>query len=942
MRSLSFTFIASVFCLFSCASALADEVGAPKDWPQAHLDVPADPSVLFGQLPNGMRYAIKSNEKPTDAISIRLRIGSGSFVEKEDELGIAHFLEHMAFRGSAHFPDGELVKSMERLGLRFGADTNAYTGREETVYQFDLAKNDPQSLSTGLGILRDIASRLNLAKASIESERGVVLAEERVRSTPDSRVWDASQAFILEGQIAAGRNPIGTVATINSVDRSKLLAFYRANYQPQNATLVVVGSIDPKRIEALIQETFSDWENKINIPKIDYGSVKSRGLSVRSMQQEGVSESVKLFWIMPPDKRPKNLSVERQTLSRYALIRAINERLYDFSQSANSPIVKASVGFYDEFHSADAFVASITPVSGRTGQALAVVQLLRSTVENGISRQELHRALDVQRIDSEAYAKAKDTLLNSDISQYILDSVSDARVYISPETYLSEANIALAQADIESANAGLKRLMVGSGPLLFHAAPQLAANDSAEMEGTLRAALAQPVKPYAAEAEIVWPYRDFGPLGRVAARTHDRETDITFVEFANGTRLAIKPTKYVIGNANVRVRFGGGLLSLPAGQEREIWNTRLLTDGGTTKLTAPQINKSLAQFSVEAKFRRDSHGFWLDGNLQTKDMPVEMQLMTALYSDAAFRTDTFEAAKANAKAHISASDADPASILSDEYDYLTFGQRPQWKRYRDPNELDDFKVENMVAFLRDQMSGPVDVSVVGDVQVDDTINQVAATFGALQYQSQKRWDVGYPEASLPSDRAEPYVFYHKGRADQGALALVWGTDWYFANVQDTYSLTIAARILNTRLNEIVRSKLGIGYSPSAWLNSSNEFKGMGEFGVMLELPMHNFEVFRQLVLDQVHDIAVNGITSDELERAQKPELEARQKALEQNGVWVEWTAGLLHDADHTRPLISNYVKGYEAVTAEHVLDAVRRRLDGKAPLTIEVVPQVAQ
>lgn len=468
--------------------ALAD---APKNqWPQTYLDVPADPSVLFGQLPNGMRYAIKRNEKPTDAVSIRLRIGSGSFAEKDGELGIAHFLEHMAFRGSANFSDGELVRSMERLGLRFGADTNAYTGREETVYQFDLARNDTQSLATGFEIFRDIASRLNISQSAIDSERGVVLAEERTRATPDSKVWNASQAFLLEGQLAAGRDPIGTISTLNSINRDQLLAFYRANYQPQNAALVVVGAIDPQKIETLIQKTFSDWKNQGGVPQVNRGAVKPRRLSVRSMQQEGVNEIVKLSWVTPPDQRPKNQSTERETMARISLIRAINERLSDVSKSPNSPIVQATAASYDEYKSAEAFVVSITPVSGRSVEALtAVIQLLRSTAENGITPQELHRALDEQRINSEAYVKTKDTLLNSDISQYILDSITDESVYTAPETFLSEANLALANADIGKANSELKRLMVGNGPLLFHAGPRIAANDNAVMESGIRAAL---------------------------------------------------------------------------------------------------------------------------------------------------------------------------------------------------------------------------------------------------------------------------------------------------------------------------------------------------------------------------------------------------------------------------------------------------------------------
>lgn len=200
--------------------------------------------MLFGQLPNGMRYAIKHNSNPTNALSVRLRIGLGSPVEQEDERGIAHLLEHMAFRGSANYSDGDVFRIVARLGLRSGEDANAFTSQDQTVYQFDLPNNDVASLSTSLGILRDIGSNLRLDQQAIDTESGVVLSEERSRASPALDVENASQTFILEGQIAGSRDAIGTIPTLPAATREKLLDFYRANYQPQNATLVVVGAIE--------------------------------------------------------------------------------------------------------------------------------------------------------------------------------------------------------------------------------------------------------------------------------------------------------------------------------------------------------------------------------------------------------------------------------------------------------------------------------------------------------------------------------------------------------------------------------------------------------------------------------------------------------------------------------------------------------------------------
>ncbi len=190
MRSLG-----SAFITFACAGfgALAILGTAPADaaqtqWPQATSDLPANPSVTFGTLRNGMRYAIRHNDQPTGEVSMRLVIEAGSMQEGPGQEGIAHLLEHMAFRGSTHVPDGEVVKTLERLGLRFGADTNAQTGPLDTVYQFDLPQPDAESVDTGLHLMREIASELTLSQAALDGERKVVLAEARQRDTPDQHV----------------------------------------------------------------------------------------------------------------------------------------------------------------------------------------------------------------------------------------------------------------------------------------------------------------------------------------------------------------------------------------------------------------------------------------------------------------------------------------------------------------------------------------------------------------------------------------------------------------------------------------------------------------------------------------------------------------------------------------------------------------------------------
>ena len=213
-------------------SAAALPARAEPVWAQAHSDLPPDPAVRFGVLPNGLKYAIMKNATPAGATSLRLRIGSGSLEESADEQGLAHVLEHMAFKGSTHVPAGEMIRILQRLGLAFGPDTNAQTGWSQTVYELDLPRSDAESLDTGLMLLRETGSELTLDPAALQSERGVVLSEERLRDTPGYRAEKAQIDLFLHGQLAARRFPIGEVKVIETAPAATVRGFYQRNYRP--------------------------------------------------------------------------------------------------------------------------------------------------------------------------------------------------------------------------------------------------------------------------------------------------------------------------------------------------------------------------------------------------------------------------------------------------------------------------------------------------------------------------------------------------------------------------------------------------------------------------------------------------------------------------------------------------------------------------------------
>ena len=223
----------------------APTLPAATAWPQAASDIAPDPAVRFGTLPNGMRYALQRSASPPGQASIRLRFDAGSMMETDAQQGLAHFLEHMAFNGSTHVPEGEMVKILERLGLSFGADTNASTSFTQTVYKLDLPNVSDETVDTALMLMRETASELTISQEAVDRERGVVLSEERSSDSPAYRVTKARLAFLLDGQLAPNRMPIGQATILQTATRDQIADYYARYYRPDRAVLIMVGDFDP-------------------------------------------------------------------------------------------------------------------------------------------------------------------------------------------------------------------------------------------------------------------------------------------------------------------------------------------------------------------------------------------------------------------------------------------------------------------------------------------------------------------------------------------------------------------------------------------------------------------------------------------------------------------------------------------------------------------------
>jgi zinc protease len=919
--------------LASAAPLLAQQplLKQPGHWAQDYTGRQADPSVRFGTLPNGLRYAIMHNTTPSDGVSMRMRIGSGSLEERDDEQGLAHLLEHMAFRGSANVPDGEVVHMLERQGLQFGPDTNAFTSQDETVYMFNFPKADATALDTGLKLFREIGERLNLAQNLMDTEKGVVLSEERLRDTPQYRTVKANIGTMLDGTRAPTRWPIGQVDTIKAATHDRLERFYRANYRPDNATIVIVGNIDPAAVEAQIKARFSDWKASGTPDTIDFGTPSGKK-PIGEIVGPGVPDQLSLTWVRPDDKRAETEAVDHEYLINQVALTVLNQRLSDRAMKPGAPFVGAMAA--EQRSLLDA--ASITTIGlaaspDKWHEALdAVSAEQRMLMRDGVQPMELQRAVTTLRTQLEAKAAASSTRKSADIADAIIKTVNDGELYTSDAQDLAFSTPILAKITPAEVNGALKTLFAGSGPILFRSAQTAAVGDT-RLAQALSGAYSSQLGAEVKEAAISWPYTSFGKPSPVVSKTVDAKLGTTTVKFANGTRLLVKPTKFEKDKIQVAVLFGNGRAGVAPDRAGSLWESPFFTLGGTAKMSTSDMSRWAQQTGkvTSASLAVGTRSFALVGASRPADLVVEMQTLAAYARDPGFRPEAFEKVRSIGPMIAGQIEANAGAVYSRGSQALLVGHDPRFELVPSSDDLAHIAATDLPSLFKNALSGQADVVIVGDVSVDDAIKATQGTFASGAATKPPVFDQAKVTMAAPA--AEPFVFQHKGRADQAFYGEYYKLPDYFADPKTSNAAKVAAAVLETRLIDTVREKLGMTYSPQVAAESALDLQGEGYFAAAIETPPANFGSFHTLLAEQVADLAKKPVSADELERAKQPIIEGLTKKLETNGYWVGKLTELMRDPRVERQMLSE-IADVSAIDAADVQAVVAKFVAGQKPL----------
>lgn len=922
--------------------ASASALRPAADWAFETSDIPVEPGFRFGKLPNGMRYVIRRNGRPKGTAIVRMEVAAGSLDEAQDERGFAHFVEHMAFNGSTHVREGEMVRLLERHGLAFGADTNASTSFEQTIYALDLPRNDPQLLDIALMLMRETAGELTFDPQAVDRERGVILAELRDRNSWSFRNGVADSKFLHPRALYPERFAIGVPETLAAATAAGLKDFYRREYVPAHTTMIVIGDFDPALVEKAIAERFASWQAAPAEPQPSAGPVepKDRGRTdvyLDPALAERVVASRHGPWLDEPD----SVAQRQENLLRQIGYAIVNRRLQRISRQPDPPFRGAGFGTGDMFKAGRTTRLIVDTPDGkwRRGLIAAAVEYRRA-LKFGFSDLEVAEQVANVRMAAENSAGSADTRSNGGLANAVFELLHNDIVPSDPRSVLARLQAFMPQIDPAAVLAALKREIVPLKDPLLRLQGRIAPEGGKD---ALRRAWQEAMRADLARSETAgssgFAYTDFGAAGAVIGDRRDPLLGIREIRFGNGVMLNIKRTEIEKDRIHVQLSVDGGEKINTKANPLATQLVRYLPVGGLGKHTEDELQSILAGRTVSDSFVSADETFVARAATTPRDLELQLQLFAAYLTDPGYRPEGEVEYRMQINNFFAQRNATPGSTLRNAIGGIVSDEDPRFSLQR----VEEYRRRTFAQLKTDIADrfarGAVEIGIVGDVDEDKVIALVGTTLGAL---GRREGDFRAYDDLAPrrfTDKRGRRVLRHSGPADQAMLSLSWPTR-DDADPIETLQLALLERVVRIELTETLREKLGKAYSPGASSQPSRSWKGYGTFEIAASVDVHEVEATRQAIIETISALREQPVAEDLLTRARQPMIEANENALKSNGGWLS-----LVDRAQTEPdRIERYLRSNErlmGLTAADVQAMAQRYLAPGQAVEVLVVPQGA-
>ena len=895
--------------------------------------LPTDPNVRIGKLANGLTYYIRKNAQPEKKVELRLALNAGSILEQNDQRGLAHFMEHMNFNGSKNFPKNELVDYLQKVGVKFGADLNAYTSFDETVYMLPISSDDPVILEKGFTVLEDWAFNNLLDKSEIDKERGVVLEESRLSKGAQERMMRQYIPKLLNGSRYADRLPIGTDSILKNFSYATLERFYRNWYRPNLMAVIVVGDVDPAEMEKKIRTHFGKYKNPSTAPaRPAIIPIKPRTTpdAMVLTDDEMPNTVVQMYNHIKPSKKIKTWADYRESLVQNLVNSLINARLQELTQKENPPFVFGYTGTDQFIRGYDAVVSVAVLGSGTTQQAInALVAESERARQFGFLKTELDRAkADVLNGAEEAF-KEKDKSLSGQIVGNYVSHFLEGQPIIGAENRYKFIKQILPAISLQEVNAVAKKMAASTSPFVMVQGPSNKKNElptNAVLLNQVVAATKQKVTPY--EEKVIAASIMEGEktvAGKVVSETKSDKIGTVSMTLSNGVVVTVKPTTFKNDEVVMDARRQGGWHRFSLEQKENAENAaQIIQLMGVKDMSPTDLKKFLSGKTVSVTPYLNDHEEGIQGNSSIKDFETFLQLVNLYMTQPRKDPALVKAFIGNMKGYLQFVKEDPQTYYQDTLNKILYNGSPWMNEIPTPEELDKVDAEKALA-IYNQIFGNANgmhFTFVGNVDLEKARPMFEKYLGSLPSQPEKPT---FKDNGIRPVKGVVNANIKKGKEAQSVITVTWTGETEY-NRDENLALKALTDVLNIKVIEKLREELGGMYSGG--FGSSVSKRPYSHFSVQAYVPCgpENVDKLTTALFDLVKGAQTGAIEQKDLDKVKETLKKDHRTKLQENGYWLASLTNAQIEG-HNPENILEFEKRVDAITLQDLQKAAQKFLN---------------
>jgi zinc protease len=904
--------------------------------------IPFDTAVTTGTLPNGLTYYIRKNGRPEQRVFMQLAVKAGSIDEENDQQGLAHFLEHMAFNGTRHFKAGELIATLESTGARLGPHVNAYTSFDETVYQFELPSNRQGVVEKGLQALADFGGGMLLTPAEIDKERGVVIEEWRGGLGAGSRLRDQQIPVLYYQSKYAERLPIGKPEILKSFTPERLKAFYTKWYRPDRMAVVVVGDLDPPKMETMIRTEFGSITKPATAaPERSYPvPLPSEVLYKVATDPEATQSSVSIVQKRPRQPQDRVGDYRRSLVNQLAF-QMVNDRFDELSRKPDAPFLSAGSSGSGLTPTVETVSLGAGVQDGKIEAGLSAIAIEAKRVrEHGFGAAELDRA---KKWTLAAYDREYTERDKTESGRYVQEYVNhflegEPSPGITYEHQLAHA--AVPAITLEDVNAAAKSLFSFQSRVILAVSPQkanLVVPTDAQLKSTLTATDTVAVTAWTDTAMGTTLMEHVPEPAAVASRREIPELGVTVVKFGNGVEAWFKPTDF----KNDQVLFslatlGGTSLADQDKYPEAQLATSLVGLSGVGGHGAVELQKLLAGKIAGASPFLTLSTQGISGSSTPANLETGLQLLNLNFTAPGDDTDAFGLIKRQLEAAYANRGNNPNALFGEKVAAVNtmnhYTSRPLTLE-----RIAKLDRSAMSSFYRARFANAADFTffMVGAFKLDEALPLAARYVGSLpstNTASSKFKDVGI---TFPSSTEKALV--EKGREPKGTTLMSFSADPPLEE-NEQGRVEAATEVLEIALRDILREELGETYSVSVGLSQRLPQTTGGSIGISFGSAPENVDRMVDRVLQEVRLLQDQGPSEDLTNRAKETARRTYETSIKQNNFWLgRLQSAKLLGRDPT--LVLHRLERIDAVTPAILQDTFKKYFPMNRYTVVTLVPE---